>query len=163
MCSLLFALNHSLANFSDDRIKVSPARIPLKIPFRIGSAMVHRTVDQRKARQPVNDRPHGVGGVFTGTSLVLVSGERLHAETSHITLEKRKNRNRTYFITVSTNEMLRSLNYGFEHFGQWLRRGRRRRLFQRRRRLPRGRQWRLLAERIVHVKVLVPRLQRHVL
>lgn len=83
----------------------------------------------------------------------------------HHTLEptQEKNKNATYFITVSTNEMLRSLNYGFEHFGQWLRRGRRRRLFQRRRRLPRGRQWRLLAERIVHVEVLVSRLQRHVL
>lgn len=112
----------------------------------------------------MNDRPHGVGGVFTGTSSVLVSGERLHAKKHH-TLEpiQEKNKNATYFITVSTNEMLRSLNYGFEHFGQWLRRGRRRRLFQRRRRLPRGRQWRLLAERIVHVEVLVSRLQRHVL
>lgn len=109
----------------------------------------------------MNDRPHGIRGVFTGTWFVLVAGKRLKKLLKQCFFLR--NSRYTYFVTMSTHKMLRSLNYGFEHFGQWLGRGRRRGLLQRRRRLPRGRQGRLLAERVLHVEVLVPRLQLDVL
>lgn len=64
----------------------SPAGIRLKVALRIGSAMIHRTVDERNAGQIVDDRLSGVRGVFTWTSLVLVSRKRLQTKKPPVSI-----------------------------------------------------------------------------